>query len=237
MGTHYITLEQIESLNSNEITPLIAYAVGLSLFQLKVCEIEGQKYVVGGVNHNSKNVTPKEVYKHYDSLRLLINEDEKYCFKVLANHKKVTDISNNKVVSISPKLGFALFIPFSNKTNDDDIIYIYNHILSISNNLLEYENFLGGLFDGRSSYDKDQQKIACDFNKKYDEVDFDNIVKKLISLGADKASIDINARKDTTKDSAVKSPQFRIKKENLKNLVNNGKVKLFSTKRKSQICS
>lgn len=235
MGNTYITLEEINALDPNDITPLISYAVGLCFFQLKVCEIDQQKYVVGGINHNPQNVTKKEIFEHYNALRLFQEQDDKYFFKILANQKKVVNIESKEEQQLSAKSGFTMLIPYTN-TNSDEIDYIYKLILSISTKLLKLNNlspyFLGGLFDGRSSYDKTAHFITTDYSDKYKSKDFDNIVDKLIVLGVNDKLININVRKPGIK----KANQFRIKKEELQKNVSNCDVVLFSTKRKSQIC-
>lgn len=214
METTFRTLGDIAELDAKDITPFTAYAIGLAFFRPLLRKVGASSILTAGVYHRIGYV---------DSIQL---EEHRAAIEKLEDPNSGVYMDGYIPSRMS---GFSLNFCYDNQTDDDDTTYVYKLLAQVvkkftpSHSNTKY--FLGGLFDGRSSYDNGSL-VAVDFSGDYNarKAEFDYI----ISLICCQAKVNLSARDD-------RLPQFRVNVLDFKSRILNGEIISLSPKRRANI--
>lgn len=247
-NTGFLSLEEVSQIMPSSIRANLAYTIGILFFRPQLClDEDGKTMIRSGVYHRKGFVKEEQVAAH----KILVQEllDEVYSYDYYDDDNRICTyydpVYRIKISDWAPlrMIGFSLYLPYTNQTQDSDELYVqkllgeivkgfkltepsfgnYNYSQNSSPNP---KYLLGGLFDGRSSYDNGSL-VAVDFSGDYrDRKEEFDVIEALI--GPSQVNINLSDREE-------RLPQFRVKVDTLIELVESDKVVMLSPKRRERL--
>ena len=159
MTQNNIELELGIDLKSKVLNNQTAYILGLIISANEQMMIRGKKYWIAPVRHNSTEVLPEGLERHYNNVKAIARSMDLETNVQMRGYFQANGV---KLPSFTSHKGFVTIIPqIKDQYSIQDLISDVIDAIRASSSEIK-RSFLVGAFDGRSSYDKTYKMISMD---------------------------------------------------------------------------